>query len=139
MRLPHHIARVVQGERDHRGLCLQRVPKCLGIQRLWDMIDRKRAVGQRSDYIDVSLDRSEASEQSPDPAEATLIGYSGRKLSRCTGPHRRQNDRHLDAKDVTEWCFQHGILPLSELAFKGIQKPPRSLIFLAPCAKCCAQ
>ena len=101
-------------------------PRVHGIKGLRDVIDCKRSARQSPEHIDVSLDRSDASEQSPDAAQAAFIAHGSREFCRSAGPHRRQNDRHLNAEKVTEWCFQHGVVPqgnckIPALAFKRIQ------------------
>jgi hypothetical protein len=107
VRLPHQVARVAEGERDHRRPRLQRVAKRLGIQSRRNVVDREMAIRQLPHHVDVALDGGRSAEQRADAAEPTLVGDGSRKLCRRGRSHGRQDDRRLDAEQVTKGCLEH--------------------------------
>jgi hypothetical protein len=93
--LLHQIAGIAEREGDDPRPRFQRVAKHLRIQGLRDVVYRKRPIGERFYHIDVAFNQ---------PA---LIGYRSREFSRRARPHRRQDDRHLEAEEFVQACLQH--------------------------------
>ncbi len=105
--LPHQIPRVAEREGDHSRACLKRVAKCLGVQCLRNVVDRKRPACQLPHRVDVALDGGAGSEQRSHAPQAAFVRHRSRELRRRAGAHGRQDDRHLDAKQVAERRLQH--------------------------------
>jgi len=105
--LPHQVAGIAEREGDDPRPCLQGVTKRFCIQALWDVVDRKRSIGERLYHIDVAFDGCGGPEQRSDAAQPSFVGYGSREFRRCARPHRRQDDRHVEAQKFAKACFQH--------------------------------
>jgi hypothetical protein len=94
-------------EGDHGWSSFKCVVKGLDIERLRDVIDRKRSARQFSHRVDVTFDGGGRSKKRSDAAQPAFVGHGGRELRRRASPHGRQDNRHINAKQVAEARFKH--------------------------------
>ena len=113
MRLPHQVAGIAEREGDDGRARLQRAAKRLGVERLRNMIDGERLVGEGLHHLDVAPDRGGGPEQRADAAEAALVRHRSGELGRGGRAHRREDDRNVDAEEITQACPEHASSPVS--------------------------